>query len=584
MPISPLRDPNRIIVGDSAGNNAVSDKYLEDAANKARTEGAARRLRMGATTAPPGVPPPATEALRAASKATNPAARAAAAVTDAAKGVGSKVKALPGQALRGVARFGAAGALAEGAVGAAREAGDADYDARFGIHSGNSLNNPVLRGLGIPETVLNRALPNTGNATLDNVLQGANRLPIDALGAVSSTAANTANTIGKLIPGMPEIGFADQPRMRAQAPNPPAAVTAVQGSGGAGASPLRAQGTYTTGDGRTGVLPAGITVAQGKNGPAFGGGQTAESQQLLQQGYAGQAAPSTSPLRAPDLNAMGSGFNQAPSRAGDINKYFDGLAKQIQDLHGSAKFGANGSLATKLLELEKARANALGQNAGQLIDSQGNQVTDLGNKRSNAANIYGTDVGERSSLRRDNALVASARVKAASDALQTRQEMSEKQLQLLDDRATAAATDGDGKVDPVKKQAFMDAATVNFGGAFDGSAGTLGESAAEGADAATMAEVVGNLNKGVGAGNESASLPRLGRLREPTLGEAFDSRSNVTLRDVVRRGFDGLPFVDDSRVYEAEDPSERRVLRARDTTRDQRQTLRRRKQLSDNEE
>jgi hypothetical protein len=286
-----------------------------------------------------------------------------------------------------------------------------------------------------------------------------------------------------------------------------------------------------------------------------------------------------SPLRRPDL---GGSYATVGDRGGEINKQFDDLSKQIQDLHGSARFHANGSLATKLLRLGEMRADALGQNQGALVGQQSNQVRDIDSRRGAEASLYGADVTDRSALRRETAATAAAKVKASADALAVRQQMSEAQLKLLDDRATAMSTDADGKVDLAKKQEIMDAAAVNFGGALDGSAPTIGQSAAEGADAAALGLTAQQMNEGVGAG--SNSLPALSRLREPTWGEAFDSRSNVTVGDNLRRLVDGLPFVADSRVFDDGEGGDPRVLRARDTTRSQREALRRRGQLTADEE
>lgn len=598
-----IADTQRLIAEGQAGaprppvSGFDADPHVDRVSAQAQAESAARRARMAGAT--PGNAAPAAAAESVAAK--TPFTTAA----DAAKNAGSKLRGLPGQAAglvgkgaRAVggaaAKLGTVAAVGTAAAQTATGAGDSDYDARFGIHNNNPVNNSLLRGLGIPESVLDRGRINqTGNPKLDNALTGVQRLPIDAAGATQDFVSNAANTVvqGLTFGNAPQIGFADQSRMRAAAINPPAAVTGAGGGGTATpatAQPVGGDGTYRTADGRVGLLPPGITVAYGKDGrPAFGGGQSAESQKLLQGSIAQGGGVADSPLRRPDLANMGSGFNQAPSRAGEINKYFDGIAKQIQDLHGSAKFEAKGSLATKLLEVEKARAAALGQNAGQLIDSQGQQVADLANRRNTETGLYNTDSDSKSSALRDKALERVATVKEQFELLKDRQaatqRMSEDQLKMLDQRATAAATDADGKVDLNKKQQIMDAAVVNTAPAFDGSAATAGEAAAEGADAASIGVLTAAMNKGIGAGNESSAMPHLGRLREPTLGEAFDRNSNVTIGDNLRRLVDGIPFVDDSRVYEATN-GDKRVLRKRDTTRDQRDVLRRRQLLDDTEE
>jgi hypothetical protein len=284
------------------------------------------------------------------------------------------------------------------------------------------------------------------------------------------------------------------------------------------------------------------------------------------QSFGGPTTVAESPLRRPNLDAMGSGFAQAPSRASAINERFDAVAKQIQDLHGSSKFGAKGSLATKLLRLEEARAQALGVDQNAVVDSQGNLVNDLGNKRSNETGLYNADLDERSALRRETGESARARVVAAGEALKSRQAMSEQQLELAKERAKAMATDKDGKVDQQAYLAALDDIAVNFAPTLDGTAADLGQSAGELGEAAMLAGVRNAQN--VGSNFPSATLGNFnGAAREPTLGDVFDKRTNIGLRDWGRGLVDDIiPGVDDAEIYEGADGNS---LRARSLTPDQ---------------
>ena len=88
-----------------------------------------------------------------------------------------------------------------------------------------------------------------------------------------------------------------------------------------------------------------------------------------------QGAPQEDPIQGALRNMLrqgGSGTSMINSRAGDINHQFDSLQKQIIDTYGGR---AQGTMISKLLDLQQARANALGQDQGALVNSQGNVVS-----------------------------------------------------------------------------------------------------------------------------------------------------------------------------------------------------------------
>jgi hypothetical protein len=540
-------------------------------ANQAR-DAAAAGLRQpiqgpgtpGATTPRPGVVPPQMPPRPGPTVAPpQPAPAAPAAAPEAPPKPGMVDKAKSGlRSLR-------PGNLATSGLGAA---------ARFGVGAGGLAAVPEVAKTGTDayaqrlggqtQTPMGRVLRAAG---MENGGQFFDDLHMRTKGAIDDVAHNVTAPLRML--GLPSVGLSGT--RTGAAPARGAMDTPV-----AQATAATPGATLADNDRRIAEIAAqngGITPAAARtgdpnevigtiNGKAITRGM---SDQLSQQNVVAAQPGAVAALRAPDLGAMQSGFRQASSRSSDINRRFDAMAKQIMDLHGGARFQARGSMATKLLELEKARANALGQDAGQLVDSQGNQVSDLNNQRSAAASLYGTDVGERSALRRDRVLARKAELDAQNDALKARQEMSEAQLEMADQRATELATGPDGKVDTKLKAAMMDAMARNFGGALDGSADSAGAAREGIATAGLGASIVGKQNRG--SNTPSSALDNsFGPLEDPTWGQVFDSRSNVGVGDKLRDYVDWIPGVGSAKVRNT--PS-KRSLRDRDLTEDERQLL-----------
>jgi hypothetical protein len=111
------------------------------------------------------------------------------------------------------------------------------------------------------------------------------------------------------------------------------------------------------------------------------------------------SAPSQAPQEDPIQGALrqllrqqGGGVGMVNSRAGSINNQFDALQKQITDTYGGK---AQGTMISKLLDLQKARADALGQDQGALVNSQGNVVNADNSVRSQQASALGDMAGMR---------------------------------------------------------------------------------------------------------------------------------------------------------------------------------------------
>ncbi|MDQ3273736.1 MAG: hypothetical protein M3Q39_01570 [Actinomycetota bacterium] len=294
------------------------------------------------------------------------------------------------------------------------------------------------------------------------------------------------------------------------------------------------------------------------------------SDQLAGAQSFGGSTTSESALRRPDLNRMGSGFAQTPSRSSAINSQFDGIAKQIQDLHGSAKFGAKGSLATKLLRLEEARAQALGQDQGALVNSQGNQVSDLNNKRTNEAGLFNTETDERSALRREKGEDARARVSASTEALKLRQQQSEAAIKQVTEEAGRLFPE-----DPQGQQAYIDSQNRRLEGLISGDL-SVGEVAGITAQDRPYVSVRDKANANGRESDrdfmptgEGPSRMTYGEAVEGTFGDGAGGLGKYIRDQTVGR----LPFTDTGAVIRGEDgrmvnwedlsPDERAALIAR---------------------
>jgi hypothetical protein len=150
---------------------------------------------------------------------------------------------------------------------------------------------------------------------------------------------------------------------------------------------------------------AGITPVGARTGNpnevlgTFNGKQItrAMSDQLGNQtfGNAGVPQQQEDPLQSALRQMMqqhGSGMGMVDSRSGSINNQFDALQKQITDTYGGK---AQGTMISKLLDLQKARADALGQDQGALVNSQGNVVSADNSVRGQQSSALGDMVSAR---------------------------------------------------------------------------------------------------------------------------------------------------------------------------------------------
>jgi hypothetical protein len=107
--------------------------------------------------------------------------------------------------------------------------------------------------------------------------------------------------------------------------------------------------------------------------------------------FGGYAPPAASPLRA----QVGE-FTGGPSiDTRGINSRFDALAKEIKGLHGSSRFAARGELGDKLLQIESARAQALGQAAGTDASVYGSNVSANSSMANNARSVEAQMFGDQ---------------------------------------------------------------------------------------------------------------------------------------------------------------------------------------------
>lgn len=529
----------------------------------------------------------AQEASRAASRAAyagpSAAQRATTAAAEAVTGAGSRLR----------------GALGSAGSKAAGLAGRAGGVLALGLEANNVLSaeNP---GAELPRAGGRLAGAYIG-AKAGGSLPGALRIPGMLVGGIAGYAggqdavdammgnSSTSNGPG-VTPGLPQVGMDNNgvPIL----PTDASQLAALQ-------SRLRPGGAPGAGGGGSGAGPSFSNVVGGETPYAnqvlgsFNGRQITRGDAETIAGQLQGPVPGSAPAQREDpvqsaLRAMLEGRNETQvgminSRSSDINRYFDGLASQIKDLHGGARFQARGSLATKLLRLEEARAQALGQDQNALVNSQGNVVSDRnGNRslRSNAgqtlAGIQNNELDNLTSMRNTDQTVGGSILRErlenirAQDAAQ--REQSNDNSKLLLDQARARHTDPTtGKVDEAAAQADFNEVIKNVPGVVEGTTGT-----AQAVQA--MSEYAGerDLRDLANQGSDRANDELLNfgpgsRLRRPTFGEAMDSNSDVTLGDFAYDLLpDALPFVESGTIAESTDG---RVVRNRRLNETQRRNL-----------
>lgn len=591
--------------GDMAGFQANSQPRVDSvAANRAeidriKAENAARGqgpLRAGAGAPPPPVQPPpaaaasapppdpvkpvrgvageapakpagifdrARSALRMAPKGAPAASAAPAAPTKwyAPKGAGAK---LLGMGARYVTPIAVTGSAIN-----SLQTPTSDYAKRFGTDNPQTFMGDIgLRTAGVATDAISAladpfldlaGAPTIGGLFPDRQAKAAAAAAPAAAAAQPGAAAEQPRDpyVSPYPNGVPDPGGVPDPAQRAalevlarQAPGVGGIdLRAGEGYGGGG---LRGQSLASSLDANGNPVYDNASIARMQARSALsgtGGGGVAS------QSFGGPTTVAESPLRRPNLR-MGSDFPQTPSRASAINAQFDAVAKQIKDLHSSSKFGAKGSLATKLLRLEEARAQALGNDQDALVSSQGNQVNDLNNKRTNEVSIFNTETGERSALRRENGESARARVVAATEALKLRQQAYDSNLERFKDVASGLFQtkdkDGNATTDTARTARFLAEVTQNMPGllTMDGPEATQGL-----AYAMRAFEQNEQMNKDNpdAATSRWASLDKI--IPDATMLDAF-TKKGVTAGDVVRDATEGLPFVED--YVGAEDANGRR--------------------------
>lgn len=330
---------------------------------------------------------------------------------------------------------------------------------------------------------------------------------------------------------------------------------------------------FRTGDGRQAPLPAGIKVAYTADGrPAFGGSVDS----IRAAGGQVDTNPVASPLRAPDLNNMGSNFGMVNSNAGGIRNDYGALRKQLIDMYGGK---AQGTLASKLLALEGQKAEALGRDQGNLIDSQGNLVSDVGNKRTNAVGIYGDQVSAQNAELSARAASLDAQAKIGERAAAAQEKRQTENYERLLNAARARHRTADGKPDEAAAIADVESTMRNYTAGPDG-VGLLDLKPQE-ASAASAQITSDNAIKAIAnADTRYASdapvtfdTPRADKaFRKPTLREAFDPQSPVTLADNVNDLVDFVPeWLGGPGTSALRVDDQGRAVRQRKLTKDQKQ-------------
>jgi hypothetical protein len=327
---------------------------------------------------------------------------------------------------------------------------------------------------------------------------------------------------------------------------------------------------------------------------SFNGRQITRGQANQIAGQLQGPVPGSAPTQQDDvvksaLRAMLSGqdgggsVGMINSRSGDINRYFDSLASEIKDLHGGAKFQARGSLATKLLRLEEARAQALGHDQSNLVGSQGNVVSDANGQRGLRGNVAATMAGIQNneldaavSMRNNDQTVRGSLLREqlenirAQDAAQRDQEGKNTDMLLAASRArhTDPLT---GKVDEAAAQADFNEVVKNAPGVVEGTIGTARAAQAQSqyADERELRDIA---NQGSDRSNgELLNFTPGSALRRPTFGEVLDLDSDVTIGDKAYDMLpDILPGVESGTIAESSDG---RVVRNRRLNETQRRNL-----------
>lgn len=349
--------------------------------------------------------------------------------------------------------------------------------------------------------------------------------------------------------------------------------SALRNPAGGGQAP----GTFTTGDGRQGYLPPGISAGRDAQGNLVASGNaasiyaaTGQDPRALQTATMSAA---NSPLR-PNIGEMGSNFAPVSSRASAINKQFDDLAKQIQQAHGGARFQARGTMATKLLELEKARAAALGQDQGAMVDGQGNQVADLNSKRGAETSLYGTDMGFEASTQRNSALRDAAGMRSQADLYRAQQEaIRENQSAVL--AQTTAEAERLFPDDPKAQQAYIDDRYQRTPGLASGAVGAAEAAIVSGQDRPYSTNKIRANERGNAkaedfvAGGPATRLP-FANAMEMGIAKGLDAYADSALSSILPSGDSGAYYI------EPGDTREARVLPADGMTIDEERAILRR--------
>lgn len=300
-------------------------------------------------------------------------------------------------ALRGMA--GAAGRAVGGFVGKLGAAGAAlaatptvfstpteDYDKRFGL----DRNGPTdFAGLGNGHTIPGNILRHFGK---DNAGQLMDDIGVRTVGAASDVAnVATFGALGNVFADKqgaqdPALAGGQAPMIitgdnAAQIPQSALRLTPEQ------AAAQQANGGITPTSARTGDPNEVLGTFQGR--------AITRAMSDNMGGNVQATAPQEDPIEGALRNMLrqqGSGATVINSRASEINNQFDALQKQIVDAYGGK---AQGTMITKLLDLQNARADALGQDQGARVNSQGNVVSADNSVRSQQSSALGDMAGMR---------------------------------------------------------------------------------------------------------------------------------------------------------------------------------------------
>lgn len=263
-----------------------------------------------------------------------------------------------------------------------------------------------------------------------------------------------------------------------------------------------------------------------------------------------QSAPALSAIQQSALDNANStlgrrnrgGFNgRVASNARDINAHFDGLAKQLGGMYSSK---GQGNLAKHLVEIEKARAAALGMDTRTQADvlnqnTSGNSAL-RGQHAQQQAQALGTlsALGNTQAMGASNALLAQSRTDAAQiEAAQKAQAKSmDRQLEgekLADTRSEDGLEDirkavglrfGDNKEAAQRAvERIMSAGPEQLGVDITTLRGQERASAIE--DLLNMAELADQADKEVPLwGQTDAGMPRAAEIRDPRFFEDWSTR------------------------------------------------------------